>query len=92
MDDNKISIRLGHTPNYATVNIGGLSLHFSYETLIALDTPDQRFVRENDWGPTTGKHLNNVDGGTKEAKAKRLPSAAFKDAVDAVLEDHGFRI
>ena len=23
-------------------------------------------VRENDWGPTTGKHLNWIDNGNKE--------------------------
>jgi hypothetical protein len=33
-------------------------------------------VRRNDWGPTTGKHLNRIDGG---AKASRLEGRAFND-------------
>jgi hypothetical protein len=92
MNDNKISLRTGYAPNYTEVNIGGLTLHFSYNTLIALDTPTERIVSENIWSPTTGKHIGYVDGGSKGAKAKRLTPEAFKDAVDAALGDHGFRI
>ena len=32
-------------------------------------------VRENNWGPTTGKHLNAIDGGDKKA---RLSADAFE--------------
>jgi len=42
---------------------------FSYHTLIAFKTVDgPKVVRENSWGPTTGKHLNAIDGGNKKSR------------------------
>lgn len=41
------------------VDIGDLRLWFSYHTVVAFHAPGQhRMVRQNDWGTTTGKHLN----------------------------------
>jgi hypothetical protein len=72
------------SPNFATVNLpGGTTLYFSYRTLIGFTAGEPRFlryVRRNDWGQTTGKHLNAIDGGSKEAKAARLDAAAFEEA------------
>lgn len=37
----------------------GQDFYFSYNTLVAFRTKESGLVvRENDWGPTTGKHLN----------------------------------
>lgn len=69
-------------PNYSEVTIGDVELIFSYRTLIAFRTPEtgRYVVRENDWGPTTGRHLNHVPGG--HDKAARIPSADFVAMVD----------
>lgn len=49
---------------------------FSYQTLVAFQAEGyQRVVRQNDWGPTTGKHLNWIDGGRK---SNRVPSGEFE--------------
>lgn len=66
-----VSINIGHTPNYATVYVGNLRLEFSYQTVIAFFGPDDSAVSVNAWGPTTGKHLNNVDGGNKRDRVER---------------------
>jgi hypothetical protein len=51
-------------PAAKEVRLGRLSLWFSYETLVAFQVDGfPRVVRENVWGPTTGKHLNAIDGG-----------------------------
>ncbi len=51
------------------LTLGPLSLWFSYTTLVAFYTPASGIViRENDWGPTTGKHLNWIDEGDKRAR------------------------
>ena len=46
------------------VGMGPTTLWFSYETLIAftVPTPDGFFraVRHNEWGSTTGKHINSL--------------------------------
>jgi hypothetical protein len=71
--------------NYSSSNYGAHTLRFfdaagncywfSYSTLVAFSKPGHpRVVHENDWGPTTGKHLNWIDGG---AKKHRLNDAAF---------------
>jgi hypothetical protein len=75
--------------NYSSTNYGAHALMFqtnqeqlwfSYKTLVAFCRDGETIiVRENDWGPTTGKHLNAIDGGSKEAKKKRLSSQNFED-------------
>ena len=68
--------------NFTCVDLGDLSVWFSYETPIAFEVYGQpRVVRENIWGPTTGKHLNAIDGGDKEAKARRVSSDEFNRAL-----------
>ncbi|QDP65396.1 MAG: hypothetical protein Tp182DCM212571_14 [Prokaryotic dsDNA virus sp.] len=84
-----VSLSIGTTPNYATVCVGALRLGFSYRTVIAFSGPDDSAVRVNSWGPTTGKHLNAVDGGSKEAKAARIPSDEFEARLEAQLKKLG---
>ena len=51
----------------------GFTYFYSYNTLIAFEhTLSGLVVRANAWGNTTGKHLNAIDGGSKEAKEKRI--------------------
>lgn len=71
--------------NYSSNNYGSHCLlfstsstdvYFSYSTPVAFRTIKTGLVvRENDWGPTTGKHLNWIDGGDK---ATRIDGAAFE--------------
>ena len=68
--------------NAKVIKINGMSFYFSYETLVAVNTGNELKVLQNYWGPTTGKHLNAIDGGDKEAKDKRLD----KDAFDAFVK------
>ncbi len=50
-----------------TVNIGPLTVWFSYKTPVAFQLAgESRVVRKNNWGPTTGKHLNWIDDGDKK--------------------------
>ena len=61
------------------VTMDGLTVWFSYQTPVAFRAGCRaRVVRENSWGPTTGKHLNAIDGGSKEAKALRVDSETFE--------------
>jgi len=39
----------------------GNNFYFSYKTLVAFSSGGEFFIRENDWGPTTGKHLNWIN-------------------------------
>lgn len=49
------------------VEVGTLTVWFSYKTPVAFQADGSpRVVRRNDWGPTTGKHLNAIDGGDKK--------------------------
>lgn len=89
-----VSLSIGHTPNYATLRLNGLTIHFSYETPIAFEAGGgddfyESAVRVNDWGPTTGKHLNAIDGGSAEAKAARVGGAVFEARLGAYLAERG---
>jgi hypothetical protein len=63
--------------NSACVTVLGVDVYFSYRTPIAFRAGGGLVVRENAWGPTTGKHLNRIDGGDKEAKAARVCGERF---------------
>ena len=71
--------------NFTVVEVGDVRVWFSYETPIAFrKVGEPLVVCENIWGPTTGKHLNRVDGGDKEAKAHRVSSDEFKRALEEI--------
>lgn len=72
------------------VSMGSVTVWFSYRTPIAFVVHGHnRVVHENDWGPTTGKHLNWIDGGDKDAKKRRIDSDTFerlwKERVEPIL-------
>lgn len=53
----------------------GVTVWFSYKTPIAFQVgSNELVVLQNYWGPTTGKHLNAIDGGDRKA---RVDQATF---------------
>lgn len=83
--------------NYSSGNYGahalmfslpdGRCVWFSYQTPVAFRGRDgRRYVRQNDWSTTTGKHLNAIDNGDKKARIsgsdfERLIKAEFGAAL-----------
>ena len=79
-----VSIETGS--NFATVSFPNFNIWVSYRTPIAFWTRGTGFVcRENDWGPTTGKHLNAVE----PDKGKRIGGAEFEAQLAEVLKAFG---
>ena len=79
------SIRLINqgTVNKNIVEIGNISLYFSYETIVAFLTPRFGLVcRVNDWSSTTGKFLNDI----QPDKSKRIESAEFEKQIAKLLK------
>jgi|WetSurSiteA1Bulk_404760.scaffolds.fasta_scaffold124398_1 hypothetical protein len=79
-------LTLGHYAGEHTdahvVSIGAYSLYFSYRTVVAFSSPEHGLVvRENSWGPTTGKHLNAIS----TDKSKRLKSEEFIKKLDDTM-------
>lgn len=73
------SVSASAASNAVMVDLGCVQLYFSYKTLVAIKMPNYKLaVIKNYWGPTTGKHLNAIDGGTVEAKKERLNDDEFK--------------
>jgi len=72
--------------NALEVTIGGLTLYFSYKTVIAFEAPGETLViRQNAWSTTTGKHLNAID----RDHSRRIPGADFEAKLRETLEKHG---
>lgn len=70
--------------NFTHVAVAGVDFYFSYRTCVAFRGSNGRMVvRENEWGPTTGKHLNWID----EDKSTRVDGATFQRML-AALEIH----
>lgn len=55
-------------------SVNGLTVYFSYSTLVAFHGKYGLVVRQNDWGPTTGKHLNWIN----RDKASRIDGVEFE--------------
>lgn len=75
--------------NARYVVIGNTTLYFSYRTVIAFsyinkDGHFKAFGRVNEWGPTTGRHMNDVPGNCKE---DRLSGAAFLDELEKCYKE-----
>lgn len=61
------------------VDFGPVAVWFSYKTPVAFHVDGKsRVVRHNSWGPTTGKHLNAIDGGDPAAKRARVSGEEFE--------------
>lgn len=66
----------------------GIKLYFSYDTIVAfrgfVDNNNYGlFVHKNDWGTTTGKHLNMICSN----KEKRLDDAQFEKLYKRALKN-----
>lgn len=64
-------------PNLTRVQIGHVNVWFSYTTPIAFSVHGVRYVCENVWTVTTGKHLNEIDGGNKADRVHRAEFLAL---------------
>jgi len=72
--------------NSLSVQFEDFTLYYSYSTIVAFrDRQEGLIVHKNDWGTTTGKHLNWIDGGCKRT---RLPHEEFQKKLQAMLERH----
>jgi hypothetical protein len=66
-----------------SVDVSDLTIWFSYKTPIAFQVIGRaRIVRNNEWGPTTGKHLNAIDNGDKK---NRVSSEEFQRLWDEMV-------
>lgn len=79
--------------NFRELRISNITLFFSYNTVVAFQdlraqggTGCGYVVSENAWGTTTGKHIGQIDGGTPEARKKRLPRPKFVSKLNALVE------
>ena len=77
---DKTNFTIVHTDNY--------SVAFSYKTAIGFrdNFPSQDeshgwVVRKNDWGPTTGKHLNWL----RLNKTDRIPGSEFEELLNKLV-------
>jgi hypothetical protein len=76
--------------NFHWVRVGSLTLYFPYRTVVAFDDgPTGTVVSENVWSVTTGRHLNELDGGDKKS---RVPHDEFVKKLSESLERHGLEI
>ena len=71
--------------NTLRFDVGALTVWFSYKTPVAFQNGwgSTMIVRENDWGPTTGKHLNWIDDGDK---GSRISGAEFEAQLGEILQ------
>lgn len=71
--------------NAIRVDMGDITLWFSYTTIIAVRIGPDTWVSKNEWSNTTGKHLAAIDGGVK-ANPDRIPHSELMDIVKERVE------
>ncbi len=67
--------------NFNMVSINGVNIYFSYQTAIGVMSGGKSVISVNDWGPTTGKHLNYLE----QDKSKRVPQIEVEQAITRLL-------
>lgn len=68
-------------PNANRLDLGPITVWFSYTTPVAfMVAGESKVVRRNEWGPTTGKHLNAID---QENHAARVAGPEFMRLLEA---------
>ena len=87
-------VRKWNYGNYSNDNYGSHSMafrdnfnnsyYFSYDTLVAFYDDEGLCIRENIWGPTTGKHLNWIN----KDKSIRVGSDIFEARLQALRDKH----
>ena len=78
----RVQLTKGQSPTANVVTINGVRLLFSYETIVGFDAGNGWVVRENSWGPTTGKHMNQETGVKPE---NRIPADEFATELETTL-------
>ncbi len=79
-----IEISRSQDDNLTRLYVGNVVVWFSHSTPVAFHVPGQsRKVSENVWSQTTGRHLNDIDGG---AKSSRIPHEQFKAEYDEAMQ------
>lgn len=74
-----------NTPATA-VNICGTRIYFSYDTPVGCSPPNTpSFQRENIWGPTTGRHLN--EWGFNTQGVDKLDESEFTKRMELAIYD-----
>jgi hypothetical protein len=64
--------------------VGSLTLYFSYNTVVAFSDGADLVVSVNNWGPTTGKHLNAINSN----HSTRIPRDDFEKQLGKCLKRH----
>lgn len=67
------------------VDLGEIKFYYSYETIVAYcDAQDGRVCCENNWGVTTGKHLNWIE----PDKKSRVKYSKFQEMLAEAIKRH----
>lgn len=73
----------GYGSHCLRMTMGPISVWFSYNTVVAFRVAGGELVqRKNDWGPTTGKHLNAICANHDD----RVDADEFKKRWDEQVE------
>ena len=67
-----------------TNNGKSMLIWFSYQTAVGCSYEGKQLVRQNDWSTTTGKLLNEIDGGNKK---ERVDGETFNKFLAESLTD-----
>lgn len=71
------------------VETGNIIVWFSYKTPIAFKVGDRFVIRQNEWGTTTGKHLNAIDTDKKKRVDGKTFEKLYIELTGAEIENKG---
>ena len=71
--------------NFSRLRLKGLTLYFSYSTVIAFRSKQGLVISKNCWSKTTGKHLNDIS----RNKKIRLDYSEFEKKLKNILTKKG---
>lgn len=76
--------RRNHYRKAIYIDIGELTLYFSYDTCVAFHTPETGIIcSQNVWSTTTGRHLNDII-----EKSERIPNNEFEKRLNNLIKKY----
>lgn len=81
-----LTIRAFDQPTCTKIQVGQLTLIYSYETLVAFRHPDTgTVVHENIWSNTTNRTLNAIEASAGLTKKERVTAEVFAEKLGAFV-------
>ena len=72
--------------NLHRISFNGMEFYYSYKTLVGFRDNQEILISQNEWGSTSGLHLNNITALCNAHLVERIPHKELMNRVNGIIE------